>query len=240
MGTILKINYAIVLALVLFSCEKETITASGDITTKDYEFSGYTSLEVNDNFKVYLSFSDTEENLRVQANDNLHDYIMVSKESNKLIVKLDNVRRIKGKETLNVFITTKNINHFVIKGNTKLELEDTLETANVKLNLSGNSSITGRIVANKLDLISSGNCLMDFSGRVKNMDVELSGNCELTDYDLSVETLKIDLSGNSNSYLSVSNSISIDASGNSVLSYKGNATITHQNLSSGSKIVKKG
>ncbi|MCK0191505.1 DUF2807 domain-containing protein [Arenibacter sp. F20364] len=240
MGATSKINYVIAFAVLLFSCEKDTITASEDITTKDYEYSGYTSLEVNDNFKVYISFSDTEEKLRVQANDNLHKYILVNKESNKLMVKLDKVRKIKGKETLNVFITTKNIDNYIIKGNTKLELEDLLETDNVKINLSGNSFFSGALAVEKLDLISTGNCIMDFSGNVKTMDVALDGNCELTDFELSVDILKIDLSGNSNAYLSISNSLSIDASGNSVLSYKGNPTIAHQKLSSGSKIVKKG
>jgi len=75
-------------------------------------------LEGNDNFKVYINFSDTEEKLRVQANDNLHNYILINKEDIKLTVKLDNVQRIKGKETLNVFITTKNIDNFTIKGRT--------------------------------------------------------------------------------------------------------------------------
>ena len=240
MGTTSKLNLAIVFAILLMSCEKDTVTASEEITTKDYEFSSYTSLEVNDNFKVYINFSETEEKLRVQANDNLHKYILVNKESNKLTVKLDKVRRIKGKETLNVFITTKSIDNFTVKGNAKLELEDPLETENLKIYLSGNSFFTGALATEKLDLVSSGNCMIDFSGSVKNMEVELDGNCELSDYDLSVETLKIDLSGNSNAYLTVNNSISIDASGNSVLSYKGSANIAHQKLSSGSKIVKKG
>ncbi|RAJ15990.1 head GIN domain-containing protein [Arenibacter echinorum] len=240
MKTKLKICYLIVFSVLLISCEKDTITASEEITTKDYEFSAYTSLEVNDNFKVYINFSDTEEKLRVQANDNLHEYILVNKESNKLTVKLDNVRRIKGQETLNVFITTKSIDNFTVKGNAKLELEDPLEADNLKIYLSGNSFFTGALATEKLNLVSSGNCMIDFSGSVKNMEVELDGNCELSDYDLSVDTLKIDLSGNSNAYLTVNNSISIDASGNSVLSYKGIATIAHQNLSSGSKIVKKG
>ncbi|MBC8767799.1 DUF2807 domain-containing protein [Arenibacter sp. BSSL-BM3] len=240
MSTTSKISFVIVFSILLLSCEKETITASSEITTKDFEFSGYTSLEVNDNFKVYINFSDTEEKLRVQANENLHEYILVGKESNKLTVKLDNVRRIKGKETLNVFITTKKINNFTIVGNAKLVLEDPLETDNLKINLTGNSFISGPLEVENLDVDASGNCMIDFSGSVKTMDVNLRGNSEISDYDLSVETLKIDFSGNSNAYLTVNNSISVDASGNSVLSYKGNATIVHQKLSSNSKIVKKG
>lgn len=240
MGTTLKISFVIAFSILLWSCEKDTVTASQEITTKDYEFSGYSSLEVSHNFKVYVNFSDTEEKLRIQANDNLYEYILVNKESTRLSVKLDNVRRIKGKETLNVFITTKNINNFTITGNTKMVLEDPLETDNLKIHLTGNSFFSGPLEVDKLDIISSGNSRVDFSGSVKVMEVELTGNSELADYDLSVDSLKIELSGNSNAYLSVNNSISVDASGNSVLSYKGNANIVHQKLSSNSKIIKKG
>ncbi|PXX28433.1 head GIN domain-containing protein [Arenibacter sp. ARW7G5Y1] len=238
MATSFKINFLIAFTILSISCEKDTITVSEDVTSKDHEFSGYTSLEVNDNFNIYISFSDTEEKLRVEANDNLHEYILLNKESNKLTVKLDKVRRIKGKETLNVFITTKSINNFTIKGNTTLELEEPLETDNIKMYLSGNSFFSGTLTAEKLDLVSKGNCMIELLGSVKNMDMDLGGNCELSDYDLSVDSLKINLSGNSNAYLTANNSIWIDASGNSVLSYKGNATIAHKKLSSDSKIVK--
>lgn len=240
MITTSKISFAIAVSILLLSCEKDTITASEEITTMDFEFSGYTSLEVNDNFKVYINFSDTDEKLRVQANDNLHEYILIRKESSKLTVKLDKVRKFKGKETLNVFITTKNINNFTIKGNTKLVLEDPLDAMNIRIDLAGNSFFTGQMNAESLDLVSSGNCMIDFSGIVKTLNAKLIGNCELSDYDLSIDALKINISGNSNAYLSVNNSISIDASGNSMLSYKGNPNIIHKEISSGSKIIKKG
>ena len=59
MNKISKISLAIASTILLMSCEKDTITASEDITTKDHEISGYSALEVNDNFKVYINFSDT-------------------------------------------------------------------------------------------------------------------------------------------------------------------------------------
>jgi len=71
-------------------------------------------------------------------------------------VKLDNVQRIKGKETLNIFITTKNLNNFTIKGNAKLVLEDPLETENLKINLTGNSFISGPLDVESLDMVSTG------------------------------------------------------------------------------------
>jgi len=114
----------------------------------------------------------------------------------------------------------------------KEEPEDTLIAEDVIIYLSGNSFFTGTLAVENLDLVSSGNCIINFSGNVKNMEVELNGNCEVTDYDLIAEPLKVDLSGTSNAYLTVNNSISIVARGNSVLSYMGNAKIIPQKLCS--------
>ncbi|HET8737979.1 MAG TPA: DUF2807 domain-containing protein [Pricia sp.] len=239
MKTISKIICVAVLSTVSISCTKETVTASNEVTTKAYPFSGYSALDVSDNFNVYVTFSDTEEKLEIEANDNLHNHIDLTNVGNRLHVALKGIKKIKGKETLNVIITTKNISDFRASGNSKLVLEDSLDAPKVKINLIGNAWFTGTVNTDVLDISSKGNCIIELAGNAEILNGKLSGNCELSDYGLAVEALKIDLSGNSNAYLSVLDSIDIDAKGNSVLSYKGNATIVHQNLSSGSKIVKK-
>lgn len=226
--------------ILLSSCEKDTIIASHEIATKDYEFSGYTSLEVNDNFTVYMNFSDTEEKLQVKANDNLLGYVKITQEGNKLLVKLDGIGNIIGTETLKVYITTKGVTEYKAKGNSKFIFDNPVEASLVKINLTGNCIISGTIKADRLDLVSQGNSMLDIAGSIKTLYTQFEGNCELRDYDLTVGSLKMDLSGNSNAYISVTDSISIDAIGNSILSYKGNPIIVHQELSSGSKIVKKG
>lgn len=238
MKTLLLIPSVIFLSILLSSCSSDTIVASDEITTKEYSFSGYTALEIQDNFNVFLTFSDTDEKFKVEANDNLHGYIKTTQVGNKLIVKLVGVSNIKGNETLNVYITTKEINDIKLEGNSHLTMEDLISSANVKIDLSGNCFLNGSINVQQMDLISTGNCMVDLSGNVKTLNAKLNGNCELSDYTLTIEDLILKLSGNSNAHLEVTNTISIDASGNSNLFYKGDASIIHQNLSSNSKIIK--
>lgn len=234
-----QINHLIILFLLLSSCSDDTIYVSNEVTTKDYEFTDFTSLEVNDNFKVYLTFSDTEEKLKVEANENLHSYIRLIQEGEKLIIKIHDIPRIKGQEVLNIYIATKTIKKFNLVGNSKLNLENTLNTNELTINLTGNSFFTGPINSEKVKLTSKGNCMIDLSGKVNYLDANLTGNCEFSNYNLKIEKLKINFSGNSNAYLTVNDEISIDAAGNSTLFYKGNANIVHQNLHSNSQIIKK-
>src|SRR5690606_2330815 len=182
--------------------------------------------------------SDTEEKFEIEANDNLHGYIKTFQEGNKVIVKLDGINNIIGNETLNIFITTRNISDIKLRGNTSLEMEDLVSTTSVNIDLMGNCFLSGYVNAPNLKLNLLGNCMVDLSGNVSSLEAKLSGNCELSDYSLSVEDLIINLSGNSNAHLKISNSISIDGSGNSILFYQGDATVIHQNLSSDSRVIK--
>ncbi|OBX25113.1 hypothetical protein A9996_11445 [Gelidibacter algens] len=224
--------------VLLFSCSEDTITASDEVTSKNYEYNDYTALEINDNFKVFLTFSDTEENFEVKANTNLHQYIKITQSGNKITVKLDGVGQIRGNEILQIYITTQEITDINLKGNTNLTVEELVNPTNVNIELTGNCFLSGSVNIEQMNLKATGNCMIDLSGNVGSLDAKLVGNCQLTDYYLTIDALKINLSGNSNAQLTVDTSISIDGSGNSILYYKGNPSIIHQNLSSNSKLIR--
>ena len=56
------------------------------------------------------------------------------------------------------------------------------------------------------------------------------------DYDLIVDYLNIELSGASEAFLLINETIDINASGASVLNYKGNAVVNNQKLSGSSEV----
>ena len=76
-------------------------------------------------------------------------------------------------------------------------------------------------------------------GSISSLEAEISGSSDLLDYDLNISNLDINLYGASTAFLSVNESISIKASGASVLNYKGDATIQESELSGSSSIIKK-
>ncbi len=226
-------------ALIVSSCETESIRASNEISTREYSFSDYSRLQVSGDFDAFVRFSDTEERIEIEANSNLQDKIIVSKDGNTLRIRLENNINVRGNATMKAYITTRNISDYRVSGDSYLELENVLQTDNVSLDVTGDSRFIGEIEATTLLVDLKGDSEVDVFGTAKALNADLSGDSELKDYDMSVEDLILKLTGDSEAFLSVSETIDIDASGDSVLNYRGNAEIIRQRLSGDSKVKKR-
>ena len=239
MKTISRIICVIALGVGLYSCEKDSIRASDEITTKNYSFTGFTKLDVSYNFKVFINFSDTEEKVEVKANDNLHQFTDLKIIDKTLQIGVNGLRNVRGDETLNVYITTKTITDYKGSGNAIFLVNDAIEGKKLVLDFSGTSELSSNLYVDSLKVVLSGDCRIDLVGNARHLDALLSGTSELSDYGLAVKSLKILLSGISRSYLTVRDIMDVEASGSSELSYMGDARIVHQNVSSQAKIIKK-
>jgi len=239
----MKRTKAIVLALLLISvlftsCDHESIKTKGEVTQTEFSFTNYNTLKVSDDFNVFVNFSNTEEKIVVEANSDIQDLIVIRKDGNTLVAKLRNNVSIRGNATMNIYITTANISGFLGSGDVNITLEDELVTETALINLSGDSNFKGKLNISRLNLDIDGDSDVDIYGSADSVKANLSRDSDLRDYDLSIKELDINLSGDSDAFLSVSESISIRATGDSSLNYKGDATILEQNLSGDSKITK--
>jgi hypothetical protein len=231
----------IVLAIMLglfTSCDHDSVRASGEVSSLDYSIPDYSTLKVSNAFTTYVTFSETEESIRIEADDNLHSRIIVKKDGNQLIIKLKEFTSVRGNATLNAYIVTKNISNFDISGASELILENVWETTNGQIELTGASNLKGEIISERLKLNMRGSSNLDLYGVISILDADLSGSSEIRDFDLNVEDLKIEMSGASDAFLSISETIDIRASGASSLNFKGNAKITYNRLTGASEIVK--
>lgn len=227
----------IIFSLVFFTaCDHERIRVSDEISSLNYSIPNYSKLKVSHAFNVYVTFSDTEEQIRIEANANLHDRIVVKRDGNSLVIKLKEFTQVRGNATLNAYITTNSISDFDISGATNLNLENAWLIQDGTIDASGASKIRGEISAGRLEIDLSGASRADLYGASNSLNADLSGSSEIRDFDFSVERLHIDLSGASEAYLLVNESISVEASGASTLHYKGNAAITHKDLSGASEL----
>ena len=206
---------------------------------REINLSGYSGLRVSHAFNVFVTFSDTEERIVVEANDDIQGHIIVEKDRNHLIVRLRKHTNIKGNATLNVYITTDNITYFDAAGASNITLENELVAEKAAIELSGASNFSGALNLARLDLESHGASNIDIFGNIDQFDASLSGSSDLRDYDLTVKELYIELSGASDAFLSVTESIDIDASGASSLNYRGDASVDKKRLTGASQIIKR-
>jgi len=232
-----KIIIALVLTVgFLTSCNHDSIRASDEVNSLNYSIPDYSRIKVSNAFNVYVTFSDTEESVRIEANENLHNEIIVKRDGNALVIRLKKLTNVRGNATLNAYITTKNIVEFDMTGASNLTLENVWDIQNGTIELSGASDFTGEVLADRLELDLGGASGANIYGSVGSMYADLSGSSDIRDYDLSVERLNIEMSGASEAFLSVSELIDIEASGASELNYKGAAEIGRKELSGASEI----
>ena len=228
------------ISLFLISCNvyENDVVPSSNVTSTQATFSGYDAIDASSAFTVYLDFSDADESIEIEANDNLHQHIEVSKVGGTLKIGIENNVHIRGNATLNVYITTKSVSSFLGSGATRFIVEDMINESDVMINLSGASTFTGELNANNLYADLSGASVMHVTGFVENSDIEASGASLIKDYGLETDHLNAELSGASNVSLTINEDIDIEASGASILKYKGNAVIANQDLSGASSVQK--
>lgn len=228
----------IILGFFLQGCIKETIKPSSEIVTEVYDFNNFTSLDVSNDFKVYVNFSEAEENVSIEVNENLKEHVIVEINNGVLEIALKGNLNISGKETLNAYVSTAIINDFEASGDVEIFLQDKLVTENVSINLSGDSKLDGVIEATTMNSNLKGDSYLTLDGTIDDLEINLSGDSKIERYGFTVKNLKIELKGDSEGYLSVTESIDVKASGDSKLHYKGGATIINENLSGDSKLIK--
>lgn len=234
-----KVNLFIGLILALGflnSCDHDTIRASVEVTSLDYSIPSYSEIKISDAFNAYVTFSDTEESVRIEANDNLHDNIIVKREGNALVIRLKKFISVKGNATMNAYIVTNNIATFDLSGASRLTLENKWNVSDGRIDLSGASDFSGEVSAERLYLDTTGASSLDLFGNAISMTAKLKGSSTIQDYDLIVDNLKIELSGSSEAFLEVNETIDVTASGASVLNYKGKAVVNNKKLSGSSEV----
>lgn len=227
------------LSLVFTSCEEfgDWITPSGNVTQEDRTVTGYSGLDVSHAFNAYVNFSDTEESIVVEANENLQQYIICEVRNGKLTIKLQDRIFVKwGQSTMNVYITTKYLNEFDASGASNIYLEDPLIVDDLSVDLSGASNFEGEVYVSDMvaDISGASNLILTGTADYARMDV--SGASTVEEYDFVTNWFDADLSGASNAYVTINDRIDLEASGASTLNYMGEGTINTINLSGASNI----
>lgn len=230
----------IVLALIFTSCNKddENVTPSDTVTTVTKNIIGYSKLDVSDAFKVYITFSDTDEKVQIEANDNLQAYINVQKQNDWLVIWIDDNVNVNGNSVLNIYITINNIDEFSAEGASKINLQNDLNTNNIEIELTGASSFNGTLFTNELNSTLTGASILTIVGESDSFDIEFEGASNMEGFNFITNHLIADLEGACNVSLTVNVDLNVKAEGASNVYYKGNGIIESQNLSGGSQIIK--
>jgi hypothetical protein len=228
------------LGFIFTSCQKDdlNVVPSSKITTTNFSATGITELDVSDIFKVYVTFSETEESVQVEANENLHQAIEMSQSGNKLIVGLQKNTNISGTPVLNVYIKTSALNKLSAIGASTILFQNKLVSNKLVINLEGAALLNGEVEVNELISDLLGASEMTVSGSADLLEVKAEGASKMRDFNFNTDNLDAYLYGASEVSVTVNQKLDVTASGASNVYYKGSGVVENQNLSDSSKITK--
>lgn len=219
------------------SCDK-VIQPSGNVTIEDHTFSGFDAIDISDAFTAFISLNADGESVRIEADDNIHQYIDVKMIGDRLYIGVEKNYNINGPATLRAIIGTNRTQEgLYISGASRMVVSDTLNAPRCRIEASGASQFEGTVNVSELSANASGASFMDFSGSAGDANVDLSGASNMRGFDFTVADLDIRLSGASVAEVKVDDAIIVNASGASTLRYKGDGVIVDSDISGASSVI---
>jgi hypothetical protein len=255
---VLTASFSLVLitAVLLTGCVSPFVTkTAGPITTREYNFTDFTSIEVGHAFNLEVTAADIY-SISISAGESVFDHIDVSKVGNKLKIDMDNMF-FSFTRSPRVKITMPELQGLDMSGAVKgevagfrsshdfklslsgaSELDMDMETGNFDGELSGASRVNGSLKAASSEIVLSGASRFEVDGSGGNINLEASGASKAIMNKFTVNDAAIDLSGASEAKMDISGKLDITLSGVSTLEYYGNPAIGDIDISGGSTLDK--
>ena len=200
------------------------VRGSGNITTDSRSASGFHSIDVSGAIEVYVK-QDSSTSVKVEADDNLLEYIEIYTDNSTLVIRTQNGVRLRPSNKIKVYVSNQSYKEFEVSGASSIHSENEINSVEaLRVDLSGASNGKLEFNAPKISVDLSGACDLTIRGKTKDFDAGASGASEIRCFDLLAENTEVEASGASSAEVYASVKLAGSASGASHIKYKGNAT----------------
>ncbi|MFA5308181.1 MAG: head GIN domain-containing protein [Dehalococcoidales bacterium] len=228
---------------------------NGPITSRSYDFTDFTGVEVGNAFELEVVRADTY-SVNITAGENIMDRIRIAETGGVLKITLDGwsfswwwLNNPKVTITMPVLKSLnlsgasqgtatgfKSAEDFMLKLSGASNLDMDMETGYFTSEISGASSVGGRLTAAGCDIDLSGASDINVTGSGGDIKIHGSGASHAELFYFTVNNADAELSGASSAHLEVKGRLDVDLSGASTLEYLGNPTLGKQDVSGASDL----
>ena len=210
-----------------------------DENAEQREVGSFSGIKVSGGIDVYLS-QGNDYALAVSANEPKYRDNIKTKILNGILFIYYEGGSISfsGRRNLRVYLSFKTLESIEASGACNVIINKTINTSDLKLKFSGASEMKGTIISSNVSLKMSGASTMKIDGKIENLRVEASGASDMKNFGLVADNCIIKLSGASDVKLTVNSTLSVNASGASDVTYKGNPSNKDINVSGASSVTR--
>jgi hypothetical protein len=256
--TILVITLVLVVISTVFAggCIRKDISEdSGNMVTRDFDFTGFTRIKVGNAFKVDIARSDNY-SITVIIDANTAEGLKVIKNGDTLEIGREPFWKFWGvRNRTQVTITMpelrgldlsgasegnirgfKSSRDFTLDVSGASNLDIDMETLGFYGVISGASGLSGYLKSGLCDVEISGASHVTLSGSGSDIKLDVSGASQAHLEDYTVVNADVELSGAGQASMNISGKLNADLSGASHLEYGGKPTLGTIDISGGSSL----
>lgn len=217
------------------------LVGSGNLETEVYAFSDFTEVEISSAFEFEIEQSSSY-SVNVTADDNVMDYLQVSKDGQTLKIGLRTGLGIflgPVSVTLRASVTMPQLGGLTASGASRGTVSGFTSAEDLDITVSGASRVTGDITAGNVEFGISGASTIQLEGSASDIDANVSGASRLNLEAFTVDNVDVNLSGASSGTVNLDGRLDANISGASTLWYIGEPTMGDISTSGASTVSKK-
>ena len=236
----IKVFGLLIIGLLITACgsntilgSREAIKGSGNVITESREVSGFDGVSHTGIGRVII-VQGGEESLTIEADDNLLEYITSEVKSGTLELGFTDNVRIDSASPITFTVSVKDLKELDSTGTGTIEIDE-LSADNLNISTSGTGSISiGTLTATDLVVKAEGTGDIELAGNVETQEIMRVGTGDYKAADLESKTAKVEAVGTGNVVVWVLDSLDVDITGTSKVSYYGSPHVTQNNSGTGS------
>lgn len=241
----MKVSTSILYLAILFSlssCQETlyntVVVPEGEVKKIERSYSNFNQVDVHGAFEVLLT-KDQSEVVVIEANENIHQYIIIEKKNNRLVIETEKNVQFAKNTKIRIFISTREIVYLGASGACQLIATNLLEENTLNINLSGASTLLANLDCKSVIANITGASILTLSGKSEYYNLFSSGASISNGFELSIDNFKCDISGASIVNHTIIKTLEVKASGASIVNYRGSGIVISSELSGISIINKK-
>ncbi len=188
---------------------------NGNLAERTYNLSTFNKIAVSGNFQLVFVPS-AEQTVTIETDDNLFEHIEVKVENNTLNLTTSHIRK---PTRMIATVTVPELTEIEASGASKVDIPETYEADQLKIIVSGASTMIARLKVQELASEVSGAGRLTLSGSANNHKSKLSGAARLIATDFKTNTSNINASGASDAKVWATEALYSNTSGASKVSY---------------------
>jgi hypothetical protein len=220
------------MACTALQAQWKKITGNGNTITQERSLSAFSEISVAGGMQVTITQAGNT-SVKVQADDNLMEYIITEIKGNKLVVKYPNNVSINSKG-VKILVSIPKLDGASISGSGNIICASEMPSSgSFNASISGSGNIDVKTTASKVSASISGSGNIQLGGKTKELEVAISGSGSFKGYELKTEDAQVKISGSGNVETTATAKLDAVISGSGDIYYKGNPGLSLKSAGSG-------